>query len=40
LYSNFEIPEAVKNKVPRFWINFVEDAYNELSKVKNGGYDG
>lgn len=40
VYRSFAIPVVTKNRVPRHWLTFVEDAMNELATVTNNVYDG
>lgn len=40
MYSMLKISPNINSRIPRHWINFVEDCLNELKKVNNAGYDG
>lgn len=39
-YKNFAICDFVKNRVPRHWFNFMEEALAELATVTNTVYEG
>ena len=39
-YRLFTIPEAIKNRVPRHWFNFMEEALAEIATVTNTVYEG
>lgn len=40
VYKSFTFPTVTRSRVPRHWLNFVEESISELASVTNNVYDG
>ena len=40
MYKSFTFPTVTRSRVPRHWLNFVEESISELATVTNNVYDG